>query len=85
MSPIGRISTALLLLALGFVVLFGYQVVLGALGPAEVVSISIAAAALTAVFVIHQVRVYRALHDHSHPAHEDLMRGLHVHRERRGF
>jgi uncharacterized membrane protein (DUF485 family) len=85
MRSMGWVSTALLLLALGFVVLFGYQVVLGALGPGEVAAISIAAAVLAVVFVIHQVRVYRALHDHGHRDHAELMRGLHVHRERRGF
>ena len=85
MSPIGRILTAVLLLAVGFVVLFGYEVLVGSLAPGEVVGISIAAAVLAVLFTFHQVRVYRALHDHSHPDHSQLMRGLHVHRERRGF
>jgi hypothetical protein len=85
MSPIGRISTAVLLLALGYVVLFGYEVLVGSLAPGEVVGISIVAAVLAILFTIHQVRVYRALHDHGHPAHAQLMRGLHVHREKRGF
>jgi uncharacterized membrane protein (DUF485 family) len=85
MRSIGWVSTALLLLALGFVVLFAYQVVMGAVGPAEVVLVTIAAAVLATAFVIHQVRVHRALHDHGHRDHAELMRGLHVHRERRGF
>jgi tetrahydromethanopterin S-methyltransferase subunit C len=84
-SSIGRIQTAMWLLALGFVVLFGYEVLIGSLAPAEVVGISIAAGVLAILFTIHQVRVYRALHDHSHPDHPELMRGLHVHREKRGF
>jgi hypothetical protein len=84
-NSMGRISTALWLLALGFVVLFGYEVAIGSLAPGEVAGISIAAGVLVLLFTIHQVRVYRALHDHGHPAHEQLMQGLHVHREKRGF
>jgi hypothetical protein len=85
MDAIGKATTAFWLLALGWVGFYVYFVVIGFFSPGEVVALGIGTAAFAVACVVHAVRVRRAMRDHGHSAHEQMMRALHREREVRGF
>ncbi len=72
---------ALFGLAVGFLVLYGFGLVIGAYGPGEMPGWTVAAAILVAFVAWYAHRVHVAL------AHRDpeMMRALNQARERRGF
>jgi hypothetical protein len=80
-----RFNVFLWLLSLGYLGFYVYAVVVGLLDPAELVVAGIAAAVIAILFVVHAIRVRRAMRDHDDPSHEPMMDALHVQRERRGF
>jgi fatty acid desaturase len=69
-------------LCVGAVALFGFFVVMGGFSPGDVLWLTLIVASLAALFVIHQIRLSRELHEHGH---EPLIRQLQRIRERRGF
>jgi hypothetical protein len=86
-SPTAKSSAAagLWLVALGYVGLYVYCVVIGFFSPGEMIGFGIVAAVLAALFAIRTARVIRAVRDHDAPRHDEMMRALHRQRELRGF
>jgi hypothetical protein len=78
-------ATGLWLLALGYVGLYVYCVVIGFFDPGEMVAFGIVALALAVLFTVRTLRVIHAVRDHDAPRHEEMMRALHRQRELRGF
>jgi hypothetical protein len=76
----GRLFVVAGLAYLGFYV---YGVVMGVFSPVELIGFTALAVLFTAVFVVHVIRVRRAMRDPEERA--AIMREAHVHRERRGF
>ncbi len=66
----------------GAVALFAFFVVMGGFSPGDVLWLTLIVAALAAMFVIHQVRVSRGLHEHGG---DSITREVQQIRERRGF
>jgi hypothetical protein len=60
-----------------------YGLVMGVFSPVELIGFTILAVFFTALFVIHVVRVRRAMRTPEDRA--AMMREAHVYRERRGF
>jgi hypothetical protein len=82
MNVIRRLPIVFWLLVLGYLGLYASGVVLGAFSPGEAMGLTVAALILAAMFTVHGLRVRRAMRTHGH---EELMRGVHHYRERRGF
>jgi hypothetical protein len=78
-------ATGLWALALGYVGLYVYCMVIGFFSPDEMVAFGIVAVVLTVLFTVRTVRVIRAVRDHDAPGHDEMMRALHRQRELRGF
>ena len=76
------VSSGLVALAAGLLVLFIFFAALGAFSPAETVIVSVIAAGLAVLFGVHMYRVHHAL-GAGHGS--DLHRSLNTLRERRGF
>jgi hypothetical protein len=85
MQALGRFNAVLLLIGLGYLGFYVYAIVIGLLDPAEVVAAGILAAVIAVAFLVHAVRVRRAMSDHDDPSHRTMMTALHAQRERRGF
>jgi hypothetical protein len=85
MESMKRISTLLWLVGLGVLGLYVWALVVGFFDPAEMIALTVAVAIFCVAFAVHSVHVRRAMQDHGHPAHDELMRSLHYYRERRGF
>jgi hypothetical protein len=80
LNSLGRLA---LLAALGYLGFYVYGLVLGTFSPFELVGFTILAVVCLAAFVIHIIRLRRALATTG--GHEAMMRKAHVYRERRGF
>jgi hypothetical protein len=78
-------ATVLWLLALGYVGLYVYCMVIGFFSPDEMVGFGIVAVGLAVLFTVRTVRVIHAIRDHDAPRHDEMMRALHRQRELRGF
>lgn len=74
---LGTLSETFWILALAFIVLFWFFVVLGAFSPGDVIVLTLAVVVLTLVWVAHAVWASR----HSDPHDRAIVRA----RERRGF
>ena len=72
-----------LLAALAYLGFYVYGLVMGVFAPFELLGFTILAVVFTAAFVVHMVRLRRAMKTPG--AHEKMMREAHVYRERRGF
>jgi hypothetical protein len=83
MTFLGNISRLALLAALGYLGFYVYGLVMGVFSPFELVGFTIVAAVCAAAFVVHAVRIRRAMRTPGE--HEAIMRQAHVYRERRGF
>lgn len=79
----GTLSRLALLLALAYLGFYVYGLILGVFSPVELWGFTILALVFTAAFIVHIVRLRRAMRTPG--AHEKLMREAHVYRERRGF
>lgn len=79
------ITRALWLGLLGFLGLYVYGIVMGAFSPGELIGFTVVAVVSAALFVLHLLRVHRAMREPGHPEHDRLMRGTQEERERRGF
>jgi hypothetical protein len=66
----------------GAVALFAFFAVMGGFAPGDVLWLTLIVAFLGAMFVIHQVRVNRELHEHGG---DSMTREVQRIRERRGF
>jgi hypothetical protein len=78
LNGLGRLA---LLAGLGYLGFYAYGVVLGTFSPFELIGLMILAFVCLAAFVIHTVRLRRAMATTG--GHETMMRK--AHRERRGF
>ena len=83
MNYLGTFTSLALLAALGYLGFYVYGLVMGVFSPIEMVGFTIIAAVCLGAFVVHSVRLRRALKDPSQ--HDAIMRNAHVYRERRGF
>jgi hypothetical protein len=80
---LGRLTRLALLLGLGYLGFYVYGVIMGVFSPIELWGFTILAIVFAAAFIVHMVRLRRAMRTPG--AHEALMRDAHVYRERRGF
>jgi fatty acid desaturase len=69
-------------LCVGAVALFGFFAVMGGFSPGDVLWLTLIVAVLAVMFVIHQVRVARKLHEHGDDRMTYEVQRI---RERRGF
>jgi Ca2+/Na+ antiporter len=77
------VSRLLILGGLGYLGFFAYVLVMGMLSPTELVGLSVLALLFAATFVVHAVRLRRAMRDPNE--HARIMHELQAYRERRGF
>jgi hypothetical protein len=83
MRLLSRLALVFVVAGLGYLGFYVYGVVMGVFSPVELIGFTILAVFFTALFVVHVVRVRRAMR-----TPEDrgaMMREAHVYRERRGF
>ena len=83
MTLFGTLSRLALLAGLGYLGFYVYGLVMGVFSPFELVGFTILAVMFAAAFVVHTLRLRRAMNTSGE--HEALMRKAHVYRERRGF
>jgi len=83
MTFLGNFSRLALLGALGYLGFYVYGLVMGVFSPFELLGFTVLAVVFAAAFVIHTVRIRRAMKTPGQ--HEAIMRQAHVYRERRGF
>jgi hypothetical protein len=77
------LSRLLMLGGLGYLGFFVYVLVMGMLSPTELVGFTVLALVFAAAFVVHAVRLRRAMRDPDQ--HARIMHELQAYRERRGF
>jgi len=83
MTFIGNLTRLALLAALGYLGFYVYGLIMGVFFPVELFGFTILAVVFTTAFVVHMVRLRRAMNTPGQ--HEAIMRQAHVYRERRGF
>jgi hypothetical protein len=83
MALVSRFGLLLVVGGLGYLGFYVYGIVLGVFSPLELIGFTALAVLFTGIFVIHLVRVRRAMRTPEQRA--EIMREAHVHRERRGF
>ena len=83
MTLLGKFSRLAVLVALGYLGFYVYGLIMGVFSPVELLGFTILAVVFTAAYIIHAVRLRRAMKTAGQ--HEALMREAHVYRERRGF
>ena len=69
-------------LCVGAVALFGFFAVMGGFSPGDVLWLTLIVAFLALLFVVHQIRLSRELHEHGD---DPVTRQVQRIRERRGF
>jgi hypothetical protein len=82
LHPLGTLINVFWSLSVGAIGLYLFFLVMGAIAPGDLLWMTIGAATLAVLSIIHFIRVRRALEDHKH---DDLARTVHRMRERRGF
>ena len=83
MKLVDRLGPLFLLAGLAYLGFYVYGLVMGVFSPTGMIGFTVLAVFFVASFVVHVVRVRRAMRD---PEQQDqIMRELHTHRERRGF
>ncbi|MGH2992290.1 MAG: hypothetical protein ACRDL1_01995 [Solirubrobacterales bacterium] len=82
MRTLTGLSNVFWVVIVGVVALYAFFIVMGALSPGDQLVLTGIVVVMAAAFVVHLVRVRRAMHDHEHEAE---MRELHKMRETRGF
>jgi len=80
-----RISTLTWLGMLAFLGFYVYGVVLGVFSPLELVGFTVMAVVFAVLYMFHARRTRRAMHDESHPSHDEMTRTARKQREKRGF
>lgn len=83
MQLVERFGRLFVLVGLGYLGFYVYGLVMGVFSPAEMVAFTVLAVVFAVAFVLHVVRVRRAMRDPEQ--HDRIMHELHTHRERRGF
>jgi hypothetical protein len=83
MTFLASLSRLALLGALAYLGFYVYGLVMGVFSPFELLGFTILAVVFAAAFVVHLVRIRRAMK--APGQHEVMMRQAHVYRERRGF
>ena len=85
MQFVDRVGRLFLLAGMAYLGFYVYGFVMGVFSLTEAIGIGFTVLALffTATFVVHVVRVRRAMRDPEQ--HHRIMQELHAHRERRGF
>lgn len=83
MRLVSRFGLLFIVAGLGYLGFYVYGVVLGVFSPVELIGFTALAFLFTGVFVVHVVRVRRAMRNPEERG--AIMREAHVHRERRGF
>ena len=83
MQLVDRLGALFLLAGLAFLGFYVYGLVMGVFSPKEMIGFTVLAVFFAASFVVHVVRVRRAMRDPEQ--HDRIMHELHTHRERRGF
>jgi hypothetical protein len=80
-----RITALALAGLIGYLALYLYGLVTGVFSPGELAGFTVIAGVAAIVFGVHAIRVRRAIKELGSPAHEEIARASHVHRERRGY
>jgi hypothetical protein len=80
---VSRFGRLLVVVGLGYLGFYVYGVVLGVFSPVELLGFTALAFLFAGVFVVHIVRVRRAMRTPEQRG--EIMREAHVYRERRGF
>jgi len=83
MQLVDRFGTLFLLAGLAYLGFYVYGLVMGVFSPTGMIGFTVLAVFFVASFVVHVVRVRRAMRDPEQQG--QIMRELHTHRERRGF
>lgn len=83
MTFLGNLTRLALLAALAYLGFYIYGVIMGVFSPTELLGFTVLAVAFAAAFVVHMIRIRRAMKTPGQ--HEAIMREAHVYRERRGF
>ena len=78
-----RFGLLFVVAGLGYLGFYVYGVVLGVFSPVELIGFTLLALVFTGLFVVHIMRVRRAMRTPEQRA--EIMREAHVYRERRGF
>lgn len=77
-----RLTIVFWLLALGYLGLYVYGLVMGVFSPGEMVGFTVVAVVIAVLYAVRVIRVRRAMRDHNH---DELMKGVHHSRETMGF
>jgi hypothetical protein len=85
MESVLRLAYAFWPLAVGYLVMYVFGLIMGMYAPWELTGLTFIAVVLAVAYTLHAHRVQRAIRDHDDPSHEALMEKLHDYRERRGF
>jgi mannose/fructose/N-acetylgalactosamine-specific phosphotransferase system component IIC len=80
-----KIVTLIWLGMLGFLGFYVYGLVLGVFSPFELVGFTVMAVVFAVLFMFHARRTRRAIHDESHPSHDEMARTARRQLEKRGF
>jgi uncharacterized membrane protein len=80
---VSRFGLLIVVAGLAYLGFYVYGVVLGVFSPVELIGFTALAFVFTGLFVVHMVRVRRAMRTPEQRA--EMMREAHVYRERRGF
>ena len=83
MRLVSRFGLLIVVAGLAYLGFYVYGVVLGVFSPVELIGFTALAFVFTGLFVVHMVRVRRAMRAPEQRA--EMMREAHVYRERRGF
>lgn len=83
MALMSKLGLLFVVAGLGYLGFYVYGVVLGVFSPVELIGFTILAIFFASVFVVHVVRLRRAMD--APQQREAIMHETHVHRERRGF
>lgn len=83
MKLVSRFGLLIVVAGLAYLGFYVYGVVLGVFSPVQLIGFTALAFVFTGLFVVHMVRVRRAMRTPEQRA--EMMREAHVYRERRGF
>jgi membrane protein implicated in regulation of membrane protease activity len=83
MKLVDRLGPLFVLAGLAYLGFYVYGLVMGVFSPTEMIGFTVLGVFFAAVFVLHVVRVRRAMRDPEQ--HDRIMHELHTQRERRGF
>jgi hypothetical protein len=83
MQRAAQVTYAFWPLAVGYLVMYVFGLIMGMYAPWELTGLTFVAVVLAVAYAVHSHRVNRAVRDHTDPNHDALMEKLHDYRERR--